>query len=181
VPAPHLAGDGFTLVGLTDADAEVWLAGEDDVKQRAFEFPRGSTIEDVRRAIADWDAWWRTSGPVRQWGIRTDDGRLVGGVELRDLGGWTTANLAYEVFPDRRRTGLATSASRLAVRYAATLGVRTVRIKVLPWNAASKGVATALGATFVGNESSDAGGTFDVFELAVATADAQEDASAETA
>ena len=165
--APRLTGDGFTLVGLTDDDAARWLAGEDDLKRRAFEFPRGSTIEDVRRAIDAWSASWRDGGSVRQWGIRTDDGELVGGVELRDLGGWATANLAYEVFPAHRRQGLATRASRLAVGYAATLGVRTVRIKALPWNLASKGVAVALGASFVGNEPSDGGDTFDVYELAV--------------
>jgi hypothetical protein len=64
-----IEGDGFRLRPLTLADADAWLAGEDDHMRRGFEFPRASTREDVVGAIEGWTASWRTGGPIRKWAI----------------------------------------------------------------------------------------------------------------
>ncbi len=161
-----LHGDGFELRGLTDADAPAWLAGEDADTLWAFEMP-AAKLADVHRAIREWRHGWEAGGGIRQWGIFTEpEGRLAGGVELRDLGDWAEANLSYVVFAEFRRRGLATGAARLAIEYArGTLSVRAVRLAMLQDNERSRRVAQRLGATLVSTAPSDAGSTFDVFRL----------------
>lgn len=165
--APTIEGDGVVLRAIREDDAEAWLAGEDEDALVAFEAPRPARLDDVERAIARWRASWADEGSLRQWAIVAQpEGDLAGGVDLRDLGGWREANLAYVVFPPFRGRGLATAASRAAVRYAAEhLGVRSVRIAVLTDNVRSLHVARRLGASHVGREPSDRGATFEVFRL----------------
>ena len=56
-------------------------------------------------------------------------------------------NLSYVVFPAWRRSGVATTAARLALAHAHdALGARHATMKVLPWNHASLAVARRLGA-----------------------------------
>ena len=150
---------------LTLADADEWLAGEDDEMARGYEwFPQHSTRETVVRAIEGWSENWRTGGPVRKWAIcDSATGAIMGGVELQRLSP-DEVNLSYEVFPPWRRRGLASEAARLALDYAATtLGASSALIKVLPTNAASLGVARRLGAQQIGTEPSPGGATFIVF------------------
>jgi RimJ/RimL family protein N-acetyltransferase len=160
-----LDGGSFLLRPLTLADADAWLAGEDDDMRRGFEFPRASTRADVVRAIEDWSESWRTGGVVRKWAIvDAATGSLVGGVELRRDEG--DLNLSYEVFPSWRRRGFASRAARLALGYAAReLRAPQVTIRVLSDNAASLGVARRLGAERIGSAPSDAGGTHVLFRL----------------
>jgi RimJ/RimL family protein N-acetyltransferase len=166
-----IENDTFHLRPLALADADEWLAGEDEEMVRWFEFPRRSTRDDVVRAIADWAESWRTGGPVRKWAIcDLGSGAILGGVEIRRLSP-DDVNLSYEVFPAWRRRGLASKAAQLALDYAATImNVSYAVIKVLPENVASLGVVRHLGAVFVGTMPSDAGATFLVFRLALARA-----------
>lgn len=149
---------------LTLADADEWLAGEDDEAVRWFESPRRSTRADVVRAIADWSESWRAGGPVRNWAIcDTATAAIVGGVELRQIDAGDV-NLSYLVFARWRRRGIATRAAELALDYAAAVmhASRAV-IRVLEGNVASLAVARSLRAQWVGTTPSDAGGTFLVF------------------
>jgi RimJ/RimL family protein N-acetyltransferase len=159
--------DGIvSLRPVTLDEADEWLAGEDDEQIRWFESARPARRADVVAAIDRWTESWYLGGPVRHWGIRnTSSDRLMGGVEVRDLDDGVF-NLSYVVFPTFRRRGVATAASRLAIDAArTTLGAHTVRIKILEGNTASLGVAHRLGATEIGQEPSDAGGTFAVFQI----------------
>jgi len=60
-----LEGRNIRLRPVTLADADAWLAGEDEQMARMFELPRRSTRDDVVAAIGNWSAMWRTGGPVR--------------------------------------------------------------------------------------------------------------------
>src|SRR5688572_13104281 len=103
----------------TLADADEWLAGEDDELARWFEFPRRSTSEDVVCSIERWTDSWRVGGPVRCWAIcDVTTAAIAGGVELRQLDPGDV-NLSYFVFAPWRRRGLATRAAKLALDYAA--------------------------------------------------------------
>src|SRR5947208_14016172 len=100
-----LEDDVVRLRPLSLDDVDDWLAGEDDEMIRWFEFPRPSTRDDVTRAIGRWQESWASNGPVRQWGVCDRlTRRILGGVELRDLGDWQV-NLSYVVFPPFRRAG----------------------------------------------------------------------------
>lgn len=163
-----IEGRHIRLCPVTLADADAWLAGEDEQMARMFEWwPNRSTRDNVVAAINGWSEMWRTGGPVRNWGIcDRASGELVGGVELRprDGGAAGQLNVSYWVAPSWRRRGIAKEAVALAIDYAATrLRASSVVIKALRENAASLGVARAVGATFVGEEPSDAGGIFRVF------------------
>ena len=128
-------------------DVDEWMAGEDAEQIRWFESPGSATRHNVVDAIRKWMQSWRTSGPVRHWAVcepATD--RILGGVEVRDLGGGEV-KLSYVVFPWARRRGVATRAAELALAYAAKeMGAQTAIIRVLEGNQASLGVARRLGA-----------------------------------
>ncbi len=161
-----LTDRGVRLRPTTLDDVDEWLAGEDEEQIRWFEFPRPATRADVVRAIDGWTRSWRELGPVRQWAVcDPTTGRILGGVELRDLGAGDV-NLSYVTFPPARRQGIATRAARLALGYAATeLGAQSATIKVLRGNEASLAVARRFGAVEVRTEPSDAGFTFVVFRV----------------
>jgi RimJ/RimL family protein N-acetyltransferase len=147
-------------------EADAWKAGEDEEQIRWFEQPGPAPMENVVNAIRSWQESWENDGPVRHFGIRlADTDALAGGVETRDLGEGR-CNLSYVVFPEFRRRGLATRAARLALDYARReQGCDVAVIKLLPDNVASRRVAAALGASPAGHAPSDAGATFDVFEV----------------
>lgn len=154
----------------TLADAREWLAGEDDEVVRWFEFPRRSTEEDVARAIERWSESWRDLGPVRCWAIcDLATTAIVGGVEVHRLDE-RDVNLSYFVFAPWRRRGIAAQATRLALDYAArAMGASRAIIKVLEDNVASLALVRRLGAQLAGKVPSDAGGTFLVHHLELAT------------
>jgi RimJ/RimL family protein N-acetyltransferase len=150
-----LSDDVILLRQLTPDDVDEWMAGEDAEPRRS-----------VERAIADWAESWRTGGPIRHWAVcdqETD--RIVGGVELSDLGDGSVI-VATAVFPAWRRRGIATRACRLALAYAAdAMGGRTAIFKVLQGNAAAIALARRLGATVSGIEMSEAGDLTTVLRL----------------
>lgn len=142
--APVLRGDGFTLRALSVSDAETWRAGEDIEQIRWMGAPGPASMENVLAAIHRWQADWAEDGPVRQWGIWSND-RLVGGVELRirDDG---RANISYVVFPRWRKQGIASGAVRTASVWAlGNLGVSAVVAIVDEDNLASRRVAERAG------------------------------------
>jgi len=84
---------------------------------------------------------------------------------------WAAARSTFPTsFSDVATPRIATRASRLALSYGShAVGATAAVIKVLEGNAASLGVARALGAVEVGSEPSDAGGRFIVLRLALST------------
>jgi RimJ/RimL family protein N-acetyltransferase len=166
--AVELTDGVVRLRAVTLADVDVWMAGEDAEQIRWFEFPGPAPRQNVEQAIRGWAASWAAGGFVRQWGIcEGGDDRVVGGVEVHDLGGHEV-NLSYVVFPPARGRGLATRAARLALGYAAAdMGAAAAVLRVLEGNAASLGVARRLGAVESGREPSERGGTFVVLRLAL--------------
>lgn len=154
---------------LSLADVDEWMAGEDDEQIRWFEFPGPASRANVVSAVENWMASWSVGGPVRHWGVsERTSGTIVGGVEVRDLGGGEV-NLSYVVFPAFRGRGIATRAATLALGYAANeMGAETAIVKVLEGNRASFGVVRRLGAVEIGMQPSDAGGSFVVFRCDLA-------------
>ena len=161
-----LSDEVVVMRQLLPDDVDEWLAADDAEQVHWFEFPGPAPRRDVERAITAWSESRPIDGPVRYWAIcDLETGGLVGGVELGDLGD-STVNLSYVVFPDFRRQGIATRASRLALAYARDeLGARHARIEVLPDNVASLGVVQNLGATFAGRGTNQAGRDLDAYEL----------------
>src|SRR4051812_26459488 len=93
------------------------MAGEDAEQIRWFEFPGPAPRANVVEVIRDWGRSWRTGGPVRHWAIcNRESDSVLGGVEVRDLGGGEV-NLSYVVFPAWRGRGIATRACRLALAH----------------------------------------------------------------
>lgn len=142
-------------------DVDEWMAGEDDEQIRWFEFPGPAGRADVVGAIRNWMRSWRENGPVRQWAVcDTTSGRILGGVEVREMGNGEV-NLSYVVFPAARRRGVAARAAAHAIAYASReMGAGAVVLKILEGNDASLGVARRLGAVESGTEPSERGGTF---------------------
>lgn len=153
---------------LVMADAEEWLAGEDEEQMRWFEFPRPAEPKDVQRFINETTESWRALGNHRHRAIRrVSSNAILSGVDLRVIDG-TTVNLSYVVFPPFRRQGIAKSASLMALKYGSEeMRARVAIIKMLPENEASVRFARSLGAQWIRQEPSDAGATFDVYELAI--------------
>jgi RimJ/RimL family protein N-acetyltransferase len=165
-PAPSMTDGVVMLRTLATNDAPAWLAGEDEEQRRWFEAPRPSQLRDVQRFITECQTSWRMMGSLRHWGIWSlEPDVLVGGVELRSLES-DEVNLSYLVFPRQRRRGFAFRAAQLGLEYARTsLSAQSVVIKMLAGNEASRNLALALGAHYVGDAPSDGGATFNVFKL----------------
>ncbi len=144
--ATELEDGVVCLRPLQPADAEAWLAGEDDEIRRWFQAPRASTRSDVDAAIAAWTRSWQSDGRVRHFGAWAQESNtLVGGVELRSRGE-DSAYLSYQVFAPHRRKGYGTRAVRLAVIHAEqALTVERLVIITDAGNLGSRGVALAAG------------------------------------
>jgi RimJ/RimL family protein N-acetyltransferase len=163
----HSLTDGVVnLKPLVLDDAPEWLAGEDEEQLRWFEAPHPAELSDVQHFIATCQRSWQTMGCHRHWGIRwVDSPELLGGVDLRALEN-DQVNLSYVVFPRFRRRGVARRASVLALDYAMrTMGTGSTLIKMLPGNVSSRDLALGLGAHYLGEEPSERGATFLVYEL----------------
>jgi RimJ/RimL family protein N-acetyltransferase len=159
-----LRGEGFELRPLRTEDAAAHNAAE-DLELTGSNFLGPAPIENVIPAIESRQDSRSTDGPVRNFGIWGTNGVLIGNVELRKVEA-RRVEVSYLVFPDFRRSGIATRATQLALAYAASdLGARIATIKMLATNDASVGVARSLGAHQVGQEKNDAGWTMLVFEL----------------
>jgi RimJ/RimL family protein N-acetyltransferase len=161
-----IEGDGIELRPLQISDAAAHKAGEDLEQLDAFEFPGPAPLENVTAAIREWERSWAEDGPVRDFGIwATATSELIGNVEVR-VTAPHRVSLSYLVFPEWRRRGVATQAARLALRYAAEqLDAAYATISVLETNAASRAVASSLGAEITDWATSEAGRRQVVFTL----------------
>jgi RimJ/RimL family protein N-acetyltransferase len=153
-----LSDDVVFLRRLAADDGDAWMAGDDADEVHWFAFPGPAPRRDVERALAVWSETSTVDGPVRHWAICVQDtGRLVGGVQLDDLGDGTI-DVFSVVFPAWRRRGIATRACRLALAYAATaMGGRTARVAVPQGHAPAIALARRLGAAVTGMEVTAAG------------------------
>jgi len=104
-------------------------------------------------------------GSLRHWGIWSlEPDVLVGGVELRSLES-DEVNLSYLV-SRTAATRFRLASGTTGIEYARTsLSAQAVVIKMLAGNEASRNLALALGAHYVGDAPSDGGATFNVFKL----------------
>ena len=139
-------GDGLVrLDAFTPADVAAHLANEDDEIARRFGWwPKRSTPETVRAAIARWIDAWERNGEVRAFAVRVD-GTLVGQAELR-LQTDAIAHASYSIGLAARRQGYASRALRLMSLWAfRTLGLARIELYIELDNAASRGVACAAG------------------------------------
>jgi RimJ/RimL family protein N-acetyltransferase len=167
VPEPVPLSDGVVLLdGLTAADAEAHLSGEDEEQARRFGwYPRRSTLEGVRGFLGATEEQWRIGGSRRTWAIRlAETRRLVGGCEAR-LSSGSTAELSWWIFPEHRRRGLATRGVQLMILYLrALVGVGAFTAYVEPDNFASLGVARKAGFVPVGADATHEGRVMRNFE-----------------
>jgi len=163
-----LRSDQYELRPLVMADAEEWLAGEDEEQIRWFEFPRPAELKDVQRFVNETTESWRELGNHRHWAIRRVSSNVIlGGVDLRFIDD-TTVNLTYVVSPPFRRQGVAKRASLMALEYGfEEMKARVVIIKMLTENEASVRLAKCLGAQWIRQEPSEAGTTLEVYEIAI--------------
>jgi RimJ/RimL family protein N-acetyltransferase len=82
---------------------------------------------------------------------RTESGELLGAASLEVVEGEGTAELGYWVDRDARREGVATAAVTALERHgSAELGIRSTRLRIAVDNAASRGLAVALGYELAG-------------------------------
>ena len=146
VPLPaNTLTDGVVVISpLRWQDIEPHLAGEDAELVRWLQGGAGSraTVQaHVRRSIERWVA----DGPKLSFGIRLDRGTTLAGTIDADQDpqpGSRRANLAYGIYPQFRRRGLATRAVLLASRYLSERGdIDRICIDVDPANTASSRVA----------------------------------------
>ncbi|MFF8377901.1 GNAT family N-acetyltransferase [Streptomyces sp. NPDC015661] len=143
--------DGIiTLSPLRLEDVDAHLKGEDELLVRWLNGGPG-TREGVEAYFRHCREQWATAGPLRAFGIRAgDDKVLAGTVDLRFTGEGLApgqVNVAYGLYPSWRGHGLATRAVLLASRYAAAEGAREAVIQVDPENPASAAVALRAGFT----------------------------------
>ena len=171
VPLPqNTLTDGVVEISpLRWADVEPHLAGEDAELVRWLHGGTGSlaTVRaHVRRSIERWVA----DGPKLSFGIRLDRGTVLAGTIDADHDpqpGSRRANLAYGVYPQFRRRGVATRAVLLACRYLSERGdIDRILIDVDPANVASAHVARRAGFRFLTHISDDED-AFDRYELVV--------------
>ncbi|MGH6986139.1 MAG: GNAT family N-acetyltransferase [Caulobacteraceae bacterium] len=138
--------DGVVLLDAhTLEDAQAHLAGADEEIRLRFDEGRTASLEETRGALARWIAARATGGPMFAYALRSPEGTLMGGCEIR-LVEEGLANISYWVFPDFRRRGLGVRAVRLLIEAARGVqGLRRIEAHVAPDNLASRRLAQALG------------------------------------
>ncbi|MFI6216001.1 GNAT family N-acetyltransferase [Nocardia brasiliensis] len=145
-----LLSDGVVaLRPITMADAEAHLAGEDDELAHWLNGGRG-TLETVVRHIDRCVQQWEQKGANRTFAVLdVASGTLAGTVDVHTREPYLAtrqANLAYGIYPQWRKRGIATRAVELACRYLRTADLATYAvIRVDPDNHASAAVALRAG------------------------------------
>lgn len=173
VPLPaNTLTDGVVVISpLRWQDISAYLAGEDAELVRWLHGGPGTraTVQaHVRRSVERWAA----DGPKLSFGIRLDRGATLAGTIDADHDpqpGSRRANLAYGIYPQFRRRGLATRAVLLACNYLSERGdIDRISIDVDPANVASSRVALRAGFRFLTHIADDEE-HFDRYELVVRT------------
>ncbi|NEW39906.1 GNAT family N-acetyltransferase [Nocardia cyriacigeorgica] len=162
------------MIGLrqiTVADAQTHSAGEDAESARWRDSGTGS-IQTVtthfQRCVAEWEA----DGPSKTFAVvTTEDGVLVGTLDIQiaqDYLAVGQANVAYGIYPQFRRRGLAARAVVLACRYIAAHDLADEAVlRIDPANKASVAVAHRVGFAYHHSTNDPDEGTLDWFIQAV--------------
>ena len=141
----ELNGDGVvTLAFFRPGDATIMCQGDHDSEhRRRFEFPRDfvPSLGHSQDVISRWERE-RETGERFAFAVRdAGTGELLGGCELRPLGGGT-ANLSYWTYPAHRSRGVASRAVALACEVAFRhFHFRRLEVLTDPDNAVSRRVA----------------------------------------
>jgi RimJ/RimL family protein N-acetyltransferase len=150
---PERLTDGLIVLNSpTIEDAEAHWRGEDDEMRRRFDWPlmRRVTLEHVRRVMAQWISARAAGGPMFVYAIRDGSGLMMGGCELRRLGGGSL-NVSWWLFPDFRGRGYATRAlALLCVAARGIDGALRLEASIDPANQASRRLAERLAFTETG-------------------------------
>jgi RimJ/RimL family protein N-acetyltransferase len=138
---------------LVAEDAPEHLAGEDEEIAKWLSGGR-STLASVQNYIANREENWRSSGPIRAFGVfDCETQRLIGSVEANlahvlELG---QVNVSCGIFRQWRRRGLARRALDLMNKHLrVATDVRQMVLRIAPSNTASLGMAENAGFTFLG-------------------------------
>lgn len=140
-----IPGDGVVVLGFfRPGDAAVMCEGDQDPEhQRRFEFP-GDFVPSLRHSRDVISRWERERAAGERFSFAVRDagtGELLGGCELRPLGGGT-ANLSYWTYPAHRSRGVASRAVALACEIAfRQFHFRRLEVLTDPDNAVSRRVA----------------------------------------
>jgi RimJ/RimL family protein N-acetyltransferase/8-oxo-dGTP pyrophosphatase MutT (NUDIX family) len=144
-PQPTLTDGVVVLRPWRDEDVEVAVAGHDEEMARWFGWPVDApTYERHRRAIEEWRAAYADGRSVVAFAVE-HDGKLVGSVEVRNVGN-DTGSLSWTLYAGHRGHGYATRAVRLLTDYAIdALHLQRVEALVDAANERSLRVATRSG------------------------------------
>jgi [ribosomal protein S5]-alanine N-acetyltransferase len=122
---------------------------------------------------------WKDDPGYAAWSIRAmilkATGEIVGGINCHDMprpfehmgASGLMIELGYDVFTPWRRQGIATEAFQAMSAFAATAGVRWVRLSISPDNRPSLELAKKLGASKIGTQIDDIDGPEDVYLVAL--------------
>ncbi|MFE3445982.1 GNAT family N-acetyltransferase [Nocardia sp. NPDC059180] len=167
-----LISDGaIGLRQITVADAQAHLAGEDAESARWRDAGAG-TIHTVTTHFRHCVAQWETNGSSKTFAVVTaEDGVLVGTLDIQiaqDYLAVGQANVAYGIYPQFRRRGLAARAVVLACRYIAAHDLADEAVlRIDPANKASVAVAHRVGFAYHHTTNDSDEGTLDWFIQAV--------------
>lgn len=149
------------------ADVRAQLEGEDEEHARRFGWhPARSTEESVRSSIERGQNDWANDGPTRAFAVREKaSGRLVGGCELRLVGG-AAAEISYWIYPPYRGRGFARRALKLVLEWSKReRGINRFVLRIERDNIASRRLAASIGFVLSGEERDGDGRLRLVYEL----------------
>ncbi len=144
-PQPVLSDGVVVLRPWREDDIAPAIEGHDEEMARWFGFPEVKpTYEQHRQAVENWRRGYEEGRTLVGFVVEVD-GRVVGSVDVRDVGHRTGA-LSWTLYAGQRGHGYATRAVRLLCDYAIdTLGMHRVEAEVDAENQASLRVATRAG------------------------------------
>jgi RimJ/RimL family protein N-acetyltransferase len=144
---PETLSDGVVILdGHRPTDAQAHWDGEDAEMIRRFEAPRRSTLEETRNAIQRWIDARAAGAPNFCYAIRTPDGLLAGGCEVRWLAvPPVTLGISYWCYPRFRGRGFVGRAVALTLGVVSTTAANQIEAHVEADNIASRKVAERAG------------------------------------
>jgi RimJ/RimL family protein N-acetyltransferase len=144
---PETLSDGVVVLdGHTLSDAQAHLDGEDAEMMRRFGAPRHSTLAEVGNAIQRWMDARAAGGPNFCYAIRTPEGLLAGGCEVRWLSAPPDAlGISYWCYPRFRGQGFVGRAVALTLGAASFTVAKQIEAHVEADNMASRKIAERTG------------------------------------
>jgi len=142
---------GFTICFIADLRFILWPCDFRLGLSKQYHGSATSTIDSVRAWIGWNEESWHAGGPIYNFAIVGEDGKLAGMVEANtDTENMTglrpgDANVSYNIYPAARGKGHATRAVNLMEHYLAGMGIQRSVLRIDPDNETSLGVPTRLG------------------------------------